>query len=94
MSKIKYIKFIFINSFLLFLIILNSSIDSLANDEIINLETRKKELEFSGNPIFVMLGRLALETKNPPIILHIYWFRIAAESNHIKTVLGAQLFSG
>ena len=101
MSKIKYIKFVFINSFLLFIIILNSSIYSLADDEIINLETRKKELTedaYAGNPdAQYMLGRLALETKNPPDhSTAVYWFRIAAESNHIKAqeMLGAQLFSG
>tara|TARA_B100001142_G_scaffold84404_1_gene85587 strand:+ start:1330 stop:1917 length:588 start_codon:yes stop_codon:yes gene_type:complete len=99
--KSKYIKFVFINSFLLFLLILNSSLYSLADDEIINLETRKKELTedaYAGNPdAQYMLGRLALETKNPPDhSTAVYWFRIAAESNHIKAqeMLGAQLFSG
>jgi hypothetical protein len=61
LRKIKYIKFVFINTFLLFLIILNSSIYSLADDEIINLETRKKELTedaYAGNPdAQYMLGR-------------------------------------
>ena len=55
---------------LFLLIILNSSIYSLADDEIINLETRKKQLTedaYAGNPdAQYMLGRLALETKNPP----------------------------
>jgi len=99
--KIKYIKFVYVNCFLVFLIILNSSLYSLANDEIIDLETRKKELTedaYAGNPeAQYMLGRLALETKNPPDhSTAVYWFRIASESNHIKAqeMLGAQLFSG
>ena len=77
------------------------SLCSLAEDEIVDLETRKQELTkdaYSGNPeAQYMLGRLALETKNPPDhSTAIYWFRIASESNHLKAqeMLGAQLFSG
>jgi len=83
------------------IIIFSDSINSLAEDEIINLEERKKELTqdaYAGDSeAQYMLGRIALETKNPPDhSTAVYWFRIASESNHTKAqeMLGAQLFSG
>ena len=94
-------KYFFINFLLLLIIIFSDSINSLAEDEIINLEERKKELTqdaYAGDSeAQYMLGRIALETKNPPDhSTAVYWFRIASESNHIKAqeMLGAQLFSG
>lgn len=96
----------FLNSFFYFslfflLIFISDSINLYADDEIINLETRKQELTkdaYAGDAdAQYMLGRLALETKNPPDhSTAVYWFRIASESNHIKAqeMLGAQLFSG
>ena len=74
---------------------------SFSNDEIIDLEIRKEELTKEANAgnsqAQYMLGRLALETKNPPDhSTAVYWFRIASESNHIESqeMLGALLFSG
>ena len=74
---------------------------SLANDEIIDLKIRKEELTKEANAgnsqAQYMLGRLALETKNPPDhSTAVYWFKIASESNHIESqeMLGALLFSG
>ena len=98
---IKFFKYFFINFLLLFIILFTDSINSLAEDEIIDLAQRKKELTenaYAGDSeAQYMLGRIALETKNPPDhSTAVYWFRIASESNHIKAqeMLGAQLFSG
>ena len=92
---------IFFISVIIIFFMLCDSLCLLAEDEIVDLETRKQELTkdaYSGNPeAQYMLGRLALETKNPPDhSTAIYWFRIASESNHLKAqeMLGAQLFSG
>jgi len=99
--KFKFFNNFFVISVVLFLIFLSDSIITYANDEIINLETRKQELTkdaYAGDAdAQYMLGRLALETKNPPDhSTAVYWFRIASESNHLKAqeMLGAQLFSG
>jgi TPR repeat protein len=74
---------------------------SFANDEIVDLKIRKEELTKEANAgnsqAQYMLGRLALETKNPPDhSTAVYWFKIASESNHIESqeMLGALLFSG
>ena len=101
MIIIKFFKYFFINFLLLLIIFFNDSINSLAEDEIIDVEKRKQELTknaYAGDAeAQYMLGRLALETKNPPDhSTAVYWFRIASESNHLKAqeILGAQLFSG
>ena len=102
MVKIIFFKCYFVIFYLVFLlIIICDSIGTFADEEIINLETRKQELTKDANAgdpeAQYMLGRLALETKNPPDhSTAVYWFRIAAESNHLKAqeMLGAQLFSG
>ena len=92
----------FISKLLLILLIFSydSSI-SFSNDEIVDLEIRKEELTKEANAgnsqSQYMLGRLALETKNPPDhSTAVYWFRIASESNHLESqeMLGALLFSG
>ena len=79
---------------LILLIFSYDSAISFSNDEIIDLEIRKEELNSQSQ---YMLGRLALETKNPPDhSTAVYWFRIASESNHLESqeMLGALLFSG
>ena len=93
--------YILLKSLIIILFLLCDSLSSIAQDEIIDLETRKKELTenaYKGDAESqYMLGRLALETKNPPDhSTAVYWFRIASESNHLKAqeMLGAQLFSG
>ncbi len=101
MLNIKFIRYLFINFFLIVPLVFIDSKHSIADDEIINLETRKQELTkdaYAGDAnAQYMLGRLALETKTPPDhSTAVYWFRIASESNHLKAqeMLGAQLFSG
>ncbi|PPR15591.1 MAG: Secretory immunoglobulin A-binding protein EsiB [Alphaproteobacteria bacterium MarineAlpha9_Bin3] len=101
MIKFNFFNSFFVISFVFFLIFFSDSVISYADDEIINLETRKQELTkdaYAGDAdAQYMLGRLALETKNPPDhSTAVYWFRIASESNHLKAqeMLGAQLFSG
>ena len=86
---------------LIFILLIADSTICFANDEIIDLKARKKELTkqaYDGNVrAQYMLGRLALESKNPPDhSTAVYWFRIASESNHLESqeMLGAQLFSG
>jgi len=93
--------YILLKSLIIIFFLLCDSLSSIAQDEIIDLETRKKELTenaYKGDAESqYMLGRLALETKNPPDhSTAVYWFRIASESNHLKAqeMLGAQLFSG
>ena len=100
------LKYINIKNFVskLALIILIFSYDSsisFSNDEIIDLKIRKEELTKEANAgnsqAQYMLGRLALETKNPPDhSTAVYWFKIASESNHLESqeMLGALLFSG
>ena len=100
------LKYINIKNFLsnLALILMFFSYDlstSFANDEIVDLKIRKEELTKEANAgnsqAQYMLGRLALETKNPPDhSTAVYWFRIASESNHLESqeMLGALLFSG
>jgi uncharacterized protein len=99
--KIKILKPILMNLSLFMFLFLSDSKYSFAQDEIIDLESRKIELTKAANAgdaeSQYMLGRLALETKNPPDhSTAVYWFRIASESNHLKAqeILGAQLFSG
>ena len=101
MSQYINIKILFFNLALIFVIFSYDSNISLANDEIIDLKIRKEELTKEANAgnsqAQYMLGRLALETKNPPDhSTAVYWFRIASEANHLKAqeMLGAQLFSG
>jgi len=86
---------------IILLLITSDSIISFAEDEIIDLKARKQELTKEANSgnaeAQFMLGRLALETKNPPDhSTAVYWFRIASEANHIESqeMLGALLFSG
>jgi len=86
---------------ILIIFFFNSLIVALNADDIINLEEREKELqreaELGDTNAQFMLGRLALEGKTPPDhSLAVYWFRIAAESNHIQAqeMLGAHFFSG
>ena len=90
-------KFIFCKIFFIFVIINNAS----NSQEIRDLEKSKNELTAEANQGNVdaqySLGRIALENKNPPDHSGAaYWFRIAAESNHIESqeILGALLFSG
>ena len=101
MSQFINIKILFFNLALIFVIFSNDSNTALANDEIIDLKIRKEELTKEANAgnsqAQYMLGRLALETKNPPDhSTAVYWFKIASESNHIESqeILGALLFSG
>jgi len=86
---------------ILIIFFFNSLIVALGAEDIINLEEREKELqreaELGDTNAQFMLGRLALEGKTPPDhSLAVYWFRIAAESNHIQAqeMLGAHFFSG
>ena len=90
-------KFIFCKIFFIFVIINNAS----NSQEIRDLEKSINELTAEANQGNVdaqySLGRIALENKNPPDHSGAaYWFRIAAESNHIESqeILGALLFSG
>ena len=87
----------------LFLItlLLNPLLSALNADDIIDIEEREKELqreaELGNTDAQFLLGRLAIEGKTPPDhSLAVYWFRIAAESNHIQAqeMLGAHFFSG
>ena len=101
MSQYINIKILFFNLALIFVIFSYDSNISLANDEIIDLKIRKEELTKEANAgnsqAQYMLGRLALEAKNPPDhSTAVYWFKIASESNHIESreILGALLFSG
>ena len=92
----------FVSKLLLIIVIFTyDSTISFSNDEIVDLKIRKEELTKEANAgnsqAQYMLGRLALETKNPPDhSTAVYWFRIASESNHIESqeMLGALLFSG
>ena len=95
------INIVLLNLLLIFTLLISDSSINFANDEIIDLKDRKKELtkeaHAGDSQSQFMLGRLALETKNPPDhSTAVYWFRIAAESNHLEAqeMLGAHLFSG
>ena len=90
LKSIKIINFLFGFLFIIVLFISDSNI-GFSDDEIIDLESRKEELTkdaYAGDPeAQYMLGRIALETKNPPDhSTAVYWFRIASESNHIKYI--------
>jgi len=69
--------------------------------EIIDINKKIQELTKSANSGDVesqfLLGEIALKNNSPPdYATAVYWFRIAAESNHIKALelLGAHLFAG
>ena len=101
MFNYRRLKLILSKLFLIFILLIADSTICFADDEIIDLKARKKELTkqaYDGNVMAqYMLGRLALESKNPPDhSTAVYWFRIASESNHLESqeMLGAQLFSG
>jgi len=100
--KLRKYKFLFIiNIFLSYFIIQIPLNYSLKAEEIVNIDKRIKELtreaESGNEDAQYALGRIALEAKSPPDHSGaVYWFRIAAESNHIEAqeMLGAHLFSG
>ena len=86
---------------ILITLLLNSLVSALNADDIIDIKDREKELqreaELGNTDAQFTLGRLALESKTPPDhSLAVYWFRFAAESNHIQAqeMLGAHFFSG
>ena len=100
--KIKKYKFLLIIYICTFYItnenLLNHGLNA---EEIVNIDEKIKELTReaqSGNvDAQYTLGRIALEAKNPPDHSGaVYWFKIAAESNHIEAqeMLGAHLFAG
>ena len=88
-------------TFSFLLIVLKIQNSPVIAQEILNLEERITELSLlasqgDSNAQFE-LGQIALETRNPPDHSGAaYWFRIAAEANHIEAqvMLGALLFSG
>ncbi len=100
--KLKKYKFLLIiNVFITYFISVFYFNNGLNAEEILDVKERIKELtkEAEAGDVNAQytLGRIALETKNPPDhSTAVYWFRIAAESNHIKAqeMLGAHLFSG
>jgi len=99
LSKYKF--FLIINIFISYFICQISVNYSANAEEIVDIEKRIKELTKeaqSGNTdAQYTLGRIALEAKSPPDHSGaVYWFKIAAESNHVaaQEMLGAHLFSG
>ena len=102
-----YTLILFILTFLLMLNCNDSSIvlaeeDFLENElDITDLNEKIKELTQAANSGDVnaqySLGKMALENNNPPDhAMAVYWFRIAAESDHLEAIelLGAHLFMG
>ena len=102
-----YTLILFILTFLLMLNCNDSSTvlaeeDFLENElDITDLNEKIKELTQAANSGNVnaqySLGKMALENNNPPdYATAVYWFRIAAESDHLEALelLGAHLFMG
>lgn len=106
LTSLKKCNYILILLISIVLVLLKSS-DSLNvmaeenNLEITDINKKIRELTGAANSGDVssqfLLGKIALESNNPPDYpTAVYWFRIAAESDHLEAqeLLGAQLFAG